>query len=144
MNAIGTRDNGKWKLHRLFRVLKGTSKSAVITPDRTGGADDERSVLAKHLKPHHIYFADRGYGRYSLQALIVRAGLRRANIALFLARALVLTILTLSRRHLAISVLILNTKRKRRAEPEWCDILCSASDYAMHSASCSSATRISC
>ena len=74
VNAIGARDNGKWKLHLQFRVLNGLSKSAVITPDETGGEDDERSVLAKHLESDHIYLADRGYERYSLLGAIVRAG----------------------------------------------------------------------
>ena len=74
VNAIGARDNGKWKLHLQFHVLNGTSSKAVITPDETGGEDDERSVLAKHLEPDFIYLADRGYERYSLLALIVRTG----------------------------------------------------------------------
>jgi hypothetical protein len=74
VNAIGARDNGKWKLHLQFRVLNGTSSKAVITPDETGGEDDERNVLAKNLERDHIYLADRGYERYSLLTSIVRAG----------------------------------------------------------------------
>jgi hypothetical protein len=74
VNAIGARDNGKWKLHLQFRVLPGTANSAVITPDETGGDDDERSVLANNLQAFIIYLADRGYERYSLLHAIVKAG----------------------------------------------------------------------
>ena len=74
VNAIGACDNGKWKLHLQFRVLKGISGKAIVTPDETGGEDDERSVLAENIEPDQIYLADRGYERYSLLALIVRKG----------------------------------------------------------------------
>ena len=53
-NAIGAGDNRKWKLHLQFRVLKGRSTSAVITPDEPGGEDDGRSVLATHLDPNLV------------------------------------------------------------------------------------------
>jgi hypothetical protein len=74
VNAIGANHDGKWKLHLQFRVLKGTTRKAVITPDETGGADDERSVLGRNIEPDLIYLADRGFERYSLLALIVRRG----------------------------------------------------------------------
>jgi len=74
VHAIGARDNGKWKLHLQFQVLKGIADKAIVTPDETGGDDDERSVLANHIDPDFIYLGDGGYERYSLLALIVRKG----------------------------------------------------------------------
>jgi hypothetical protein len=37
VHVIGARDNGKWKLHLQFQVLKGIADKAIVTPDETSG-----------------------------------------------------------------------------------------------------------
>ena len=74
VNAVGGLADGKWKMHLQFRVLSGTADSVTLTPDETGGDDDERSVLANNLAADNIYIADRGYERYALLEGIVQAG----------------------------------------------------------------------
>lgn len=74
VNAFSSPAQGKWKLHLQFRVLRGTPHQTTVTADETGGADDERSVLAEHLEAGHVYLADRGYERYALLEKIVQTG----------------------------------------------------------------------
>jgi len=74
VNAVGADANGKWRIHFQFRVLPGTPGAVTLSPDETGGDDDERSVLAENLEAKKIYIGDRGYERYSLYERIVQAG----------------------------------------------------------------------
>jgi hypothetical protein len=71
--AAGGR-GGKWRLHLQFEVWTRLPETAVVTRDEVGGAADERSVLASHLRPDRVYIMDRGYERYSLLEEIVQAG----------------------------------------------------------------------
>lgn len=70
--AVG--GDAKWRLHLQFDVWRGLPEQAVVAPDETGGDDDERAVLARHLQPGKTYVADRGYERYALFERIVQAG----------------------------------------------------------------------
>jgi hypothetical protein len=64
--AVGSGRDAKWRLHLQFDVHRELPEGAVLTRDETGGADDERSVLAGHLRPGRTHLIDRGYERYSL------------------------------------------------------------------------------
>jgi|CXWL01.1.fsa_nt_gi hypothetical protein len=71
--AVGSGRDAKWRLHLQFDVHRELPEGAVLTRDETGGADDERSVLAGHLRPGRTHLMDRGYERYSLFNDIVAA-----------------------------------------------------------------------
>jgi hypothetical protein len=64
--AVGSERGAKWRLHLQFEVHREIPEHATLTPDETGGDDDERSVLARNLRPGRAYLLDRGYERYSL------------------------------------------------------------------------------
>ena len=55
----------KWRLHTQFDVEKFVPLSMEVTPDG-GGANDERAVLKRNLKPGYCYVKDRGYAKFSL------------------------------------------------------------------------------
>ncbi|MDB5346628.1 MAG: transposase family protein [Schlesneria sp.] len=73
VGAVGSSRNAKWRLHLQFEVHRELPAHATLTPDETGGADDERSVLSRNLHPDRLLLLDRGYERYSLFNDIVRA-----------------------------------------------------------------------
>lgn len=66
VGAVGSSRGEKWRLHLQFKVLGEIPRHASLTPDETGGQDDERSVLARNLTADLLYLLDRGYERYSL------------------------------------------------------------------------------
>jgi hypothetical protein len=71
--AVGSERGAKWRLHLQFEVHRELPEQATLTPDETGGDDDERSVLARTLRPGRAYLLDRGYERYALFNDIVAA-----------------------------------------------------------------------
>lgn len=73
VGAVGSARGAKWRLHLQFEVHRELPAHATLTPDETGGADDERSVLSRNLHPDRLLLLDRGYERYSLFNDIVRA-----------------------------------------------------------------------
>jgi hypothetical protein len=54
-------------------VYRELPEHATLTPDETGGDDDERSVLTRNLRAGRAYLLDRGYERYTLFNDIVAA-----------------------------------------------------------------------
>lgn len=73
VGAVGSARGSKWRLHLQFEVHREIPEHATLTPDETGGDDDERSVLARNLRAERLYLLDRGYERYLLFAAIVGA-----------------------------------------------------------------------
>ena len=71
--AVGSERNAKWRLHLQFEVHRELPEHATLTPDETGGDDDERSVLSRNLRAGRAYLLDRGYERYTLFNDIVAA-----------------------------------------------------------------------
>ena len=71
--AVGSERGAKWRLHLQFEVHRELPEQATLTPDETGGDDDERSVLSRNLRPGRAYLLDRGYERYSFFNDIVAA-----------------------------------------------------------------------
>lgn len=71
--AVGSKRDAKWRLHLQFEVHREIPEYASLTPDETGGEDDERSVLSRNLRSGRIYLLDRGYERYTLFKDIVDA-----------------------------------------------------------------------
>lgn len=71
--AAGISRSAKWRLHLHFDVHRELPEHVTLTPDETGGDDDERSVLARNLQAERCYLMDRGYERYSLLNDIVLA-----------------------------------------------------------------------
>jgi hypothetical protein len=63
-----------WRLHLQYHISNGLPKALELTGENTGIDADERTVLARHLEPDHIYVADRGYEKYTLFNAIVEAG----------------------------------------------------------------------
>lgn len=66
VGAVGSARGEKWRLHLQFKVCGELPQHASLTPDETGGEDDERSVLARNLAADRLYLLDRGYERYAL------------------------------------------------------------------------------
>ena len=54
----------KWRLHTQFDVERFVPLSIEVTPD--GGANDERAVMKRNLKPDLCYVKDRGYAKFAL------------------------------------------------------------------------------
>jgi len=73
VEATGSNRGAKWRLHLQFEVHRQLPEQATLTPDETGGDDDERSVLSRNLRPNRVHLIDRGYERYSLYNDIVAA-----------------------------------------------------------------------
>ena len=73
VGAVGTNRGAKWRLHLQFEVHREIPEFATLTPDETGGDDDERSVLSRNLRHGRLYILDRGYERYTLFNDIVAA-----------------------------------------------------------------------
>lgn len=73
VGAVGSQRGAKWRLHLQFEVHRELPEYATLTPDETGGENDERSVLARNLRPGRLYLFDRGYERYQLFKQIVEA-----------------------------------------------------------------------
>ena len=73
VEATGSKRGEKWRLHLQFEVHRQLPEHATLTPDETGGDDDERSVLSRNLRPNRVHLIDRGYERYSLYNDIVAA-----------------------------------------------------------------------
>ncbi len=73
VGAVGTSRGSKWRLHLQFEVHRELPEHATLTPDETGGEDDERNVLARNLRAGRLYLLDRGYERYLLFKQIVEA-----------------------------------------------------------------------
>ncbi len=71
VGAVGSARGAKWRLHVQFEVHREIPEFATLTPDETGGDDDERSVLAQNLRSSRLYLLDRGYERYQLFTAIV-------------------------------------------------------------------------
>ena len=71
--AVGSPRDAKWRLHLQFEVHRELPEQATLTPDETGGDDDERSVLSRNLRAGRAYLLDRGYERYTLFNDIVAA-----------------------------------------------------------------------
>lgn len=71
--AVGSPRDAKWRLHLQFEVHRELPEQATLTPDETGGDDDERSVLSRNLRAGRAYLLDRGYERYALFNDIVAA-----------------------------------------------------------------------
>ena len=71
--AVGSERGAKWRLHLQFEVHREIPEHAALTPDETGGDDDERSVLSRNLRAGRAYLLDRGYERYRLFNDIVAA-----------------------------------------------------------------------
>jgi hypothetical protein len=74
IGAVGSVRGAKWRLHLQFKVCGELPRHATLTPDETGGEDDERSVLARNLITGLLYLLDRGYERYTLFNDIVAHG----------------------------------------------------------------------
>ena len=58
--AVGSERDAKWRLHLQFEVHRELPEHATLTPDETGGDDDERSVLSRNLRAGRAYLLDRG------------------------------------------------------------------------------------
>jgi hypothetical protein len=71
--AVGSERDAKWRLHLQFEVHRELPEHATLTPDETGGDDDERSVLSRNLRAGRAYLLDRGYERDTLFNDIVAA-----------------------------------------------------------------------
>ena len=71
--AVGSERGAKWRLHLQFEVHREIPEHAALTPDETGGDDDERSVLSRNLRAGRADLLDRGYERYRLFNDIVAA-----------------------------------------------------------------------
>lgn len=74
VGAVGSPRGAKWRLHVQFEVHREIPEFATLTPDETGGEDDERNVLARNLRTERLYLLDRGYERYKLFTAISAAG----------------------------------------------------------------------
>ena len=71
--AVGSQRDAKWRLHLQFEVHRELPEHATLTPDETGGDDDERSVLSRNLRAGRADLLDRGYERDTLFNDIVAA-----------------------------------------------------------------------
>lgn len=63
-----------WRLHTHFEVERGLPVRIDVTGANNSGANDERNVLRRALRPDRCYLLDRGFAQFSLFNAIVAAG----------------------------------------------------------------------
>lgn len=63
----------RFRLHTHFEVDRYVPLRIDVTPDGTGGENDERSMLERTIEPDRTYVMDRGYMKFSLFNRIVAA-----------------------------------------------------------------------
>jgi hypothetical protein len=112
----------KWRLHTHFEVERHLP-IRIDTTRAGGGANDERSVLERHLQADRLYVMDRGYAKFALFNQIVAVGSSyvcrlRDNTAYQVLQERALSPAALAERVSSDALVTLGASSKKTARPD--------------------------